>query len=99
MARFFDEKQADATVLKGKTIAIVGYGNQGRSQAINLRRSGHHVIVGNQKDASWDTATRDGFGPLPIDTAADRADIIMMLLPDEIAPAVYREAIEAKLKK
>lgn len=99
MAKFFDEKQAEPAVLKGKTIAVVGYGNQGRSQAINLRRTNHHVIVGNQKDASWDTATRDGFEPLAIDTAADRADIIMMLLPDEIAPAVYREAIEAKLKK
>jgi ketol-acid reductoisomerase len=52
MAKFFDEKEADPEFLKGRTIGVVGYGNQGRAQAINLRRTGHHVIVGNQKDAS-----------------------------------------------
>ena len=53
MARFFQAAEADPAILNGKTIAVIGYGNQGRAQAINLRRSGHQVIIGNQEDESW----------------------------------------------
>jgi ketol-acid reductoisomerase len=52
MARFFEPAEADPATLNGKTIAVIGYGNQGRAQAINLRRSGYRVIVGNQEDES-----------------------------------------------
>lgn len=99
MARFFEQKEADSEVLKGKKIAIVGYGNQGRAQAINLRRTGHDVIVGNQKDRSWDKACEDRFDPVPIDTASARAEIIMMLLPDEIAPEVYSRMVQRNLNR
>ena len=98
MARFFDAAEADPAILKGKTIAVVGYGNQGRSQAINLRRSGHNLIVGNQQDESWQRACEDGFETLAMDAAAARADVLMLLLPDEIAPAIYLKLIAPHLQ-
>jgi len=97
MAKFFAAADADPALLKGKTIAVVGYGNQGRSQAINLRRSGHQVIVGNQEDESWQQARADGFETFAMDAATARADVVMLLLPDEIAPATYRELIAPHL--
>jgi ketol-acid reductoisomerase len=97
MAKFFAAGDADPAVLTGKTVAVIGYGNQGRAQAINLRRSGHRVIVGNQEDDSWRNALGDGFNPLAIDAAAARADIVLLLLPDEIAPDIYRRMIEPHL--
>jgi ketol-acid reductoisomerase len=97
MAKFFAATDADPAVLSDKTIAVVGYGNQGRAQAINLRRAGHRVIVGNQEDDSWRQARDDGFEPLTMDAAAARADIVLLLLPDEIAPDVYRRMIEPHL--
>ncbi len=99
MARFFDAAEADPAILNGKTIAVIGYGNQGRSQAINLRRSGHQVIVGNQEDESWRQAREDGFEVFAMDAAAARADVIMLLLPDEIAPATYRQLIAPHLAR
>ncbi len=97
MARFFAAGDADPAVLSGKTVAVIGYGNQGRAQAINLRRARHRVIVGNQEDDSWRQALGDGFNPLAMDAAAARADIVLLLLPDEIAPDIYRRMIEPHL--
>jgi ketol-acid reductoisomerase len=97
MARFFELNEADPNVLKGRKVAVVGYGNQGRAQAINLRRAGHDVIVGNQRDSSWDQACADHFDPVSIDTAAALADITMMLLPDEIAPEAYAQMVRPNL--
>ena len=99
MAKFFAAADADPAILNGKTIAVIGYGNQGRSQAINLRRSGHQVIVGNQEDESWRQAREDGFETFAMDAAAARADVVMLLLPDEIAPATYRELIAPHLAR
>jgi ketol-acid reductoisomerase len=99
MAKFFAAGDANPALLNGKTIAVVGYGNQGRSQAINLRRSGHQVIVGNQEDESWQQARADGFETFAMDAAAARADVVMLLLPDEIAPATYRELIAPHLAR
>ena len=97
MARLFEASDADPAVLMGRTIAIIGFGNQGRAQAINLRRAGHRVIVGNQEDDSWRQALSDGFETLPMDSAAARAEVILLLLPDEVAPDVYRRMIEPHL--
>ena len=99
MAKFFAAADANPALLNGKTIAVVGYGNQGRSQAINLRRSGHQVIVGNQEDESWQQARADGFETFAMDAAAARADVVMLLLPDEIAPATYRELMAPHLAR
>ncbi|MGZ3510800.1 MAG: ketol-acid reductoisomerase [Candidatus Binataceae bacterium] len=99
MAKFFAAADANPALLNGKTIAVIGYGNQGRSQAINLRRSGHQVIVGNQEDESWQQARADGFETFAMGAAAARADLVMLLLPDEIAPATYRELIAPYLAR
>src|SRR5580692_12086460 len=99
MAKFFAATDVDPAVLSDKTIAVIGYGNQGRAQAINLRRSGHRVIVGNQEDESWQQAREDGFETLAMDAAAARADVVMLLLPDEIAPSTYRQMIAPHLAR
>lgn len=99
MAKFFMAADADPALLKDKTIAVIGYGNQGRAQAVNLRRSGHQVIVGNQEDESWRQAREDGFETLAMDAAAARADVVMLLLPDEVAPATYTELIAPHLAR
>jgi ketol-acid reductoisomerase len=99
MAKFFTASEADPTILSGRTIAVIGYGNQGRSQAINLRRSGCQVIVGNQEDESWRQAGADGFETLAMDAAAERADEVMLLLPDESAPEIYRSHIAPHLAR
>ena len=81
------------------TIAIVGYGNQGRSQALNLRDSGHDdVIVGNREDGSWDQAEADGFDVMSTTDAADAADVVCLLVPDEVMPEVFEESIEPGLE-
>jgi ketol-acid reductoisomerase len=99
MAKFFSASEADPGVLTGKTIAVIGYGNQGRAQAINLRRAGHQVIVGNQEDDSWRQARADGFEPLAVDAAAARAQVVLLLLPDEIAPEIFRRLIDPHLAR
>src|SRR4029077_1369402 len=85
MAKFFAATDADPAVLSDKTIAVIGYGNQGRAQAINVRRAGHRVIVGNQESESGPEGREDAWEPLAMDSAAARADIVLLLLPDEIA--------------
>lgn len=98
MTQFFYEEDADLERLSGREIAIIGYGNQGRTQALNLRDSGiESIIVGSVRDESWDQAKEDGFEVMPISEAAQRADILFILLPDEVAPSVYKSEIESAL--
>lgn len=98
MAKVYYDKDADLSVLKGKTIAVIGYGNQGAAQAQNMRDSGVNVIVGSIKDRSWDRAKKDGFKVMPIEDAAKKANIIHILLPDEVQAGVYEEKIAPYLK-
>lgn len=93
------ENDADLNVLKGKTIAIVGYGSQGHAQAQNLRDSGLNVIIGLREGKSWDQAKEDGFEVFPVDEAARRADLVQILMPDEIQARVYNEQIAPNLKQ
>lgn len=85
--------------LEGKTIAIIGYGNQGQAQANNLRDSGCKVIIGSIKDPSYDQAVKDGFEVYDIAEAAKRADIIHILVPDEYQAGVYKKDIEQHAKR
>lgn len=84
--------------LAEKKISLIGYGNQGRAQALNLRDNGADVLVGNRDDASREQAKSDGFESVPIPDAIARGDIVMLLLPDEVLPEVYKEQIDPFLK-
>jgi ketol-acid reductoisomerase len=96
-ARIFYDADADPGALAGKTIAVVGYGNQGRSQALNVRDSGLATIVGNLEDDYAARARADGFRVHSIAEACARADVIMLLVPDEVMPGVYAEAVRPHL--
>jgi ketol-acid reductoisomerase len=99
MTKIYYDSDADIDVLKGKVIAIIGYGNQGRAQALNMRDSGvEKIIVGSIKDDSSHIAHEDGFEVMSIGKACKKADIIFMLIPDEVAPKVYEEEIAPTLK-
>jgi len=96
--RVFYDADADPTRLRGKTIAVIGYGSQGHAHALNLRDSGHRVIVGlREGGASWQRAKAEGLDVRPVAEAARAADVIMMLVPDQEARAVYEASVAATL--
>ena len=84
MMKKYYESDADLSVLKGKKIAVIGYGSQGRGQSLNLRDSGLDVIIGLRKGKSWDAAAKDGMTVLSVAEAAKKADIIQILLPERL---------------
>jgi ketol-acid reductoisomerase len=97
-AKIYYDDDADLSVLKGKTIAIIGYGSQGHAQAQNLRDSGLTVIVGQRKGSpNYDLAVSHGFDPLPADEATHKGDLVNILRPDEVQADVYRESIRPNL--
>ncbi len=93
-------KDSDATLepLKDKTVAVLGYGNQGRAQGLNLRDSGVRVIVGNRDDTYRRQAIADGFQPLSIRQAAEEADFLLILTTDECQPVIWNEHIAPGLR-
>ena len=95
--RVYHDEDADLRDLADQTIAVIGYGNQGRAQALNLRDLGLPVIIGNRDDAYADRARADGFAPMSIGRAATEGDVIMMLVPDEVAPQVFEGQIAPNL--
>ena len=98
MGKVYYDKDGDINVVRDKVVAIIGYGNQGRSQALNMRDSGvQNIIVGSIHDASWNTANEDGFHTYSIAEAAKKADILFLLLPDEVAPEIYERDIAPNL--
>jgi ketol-acid reductoisomerase len=93
------DKDADKGILKNKTIAIIGFGSQGHAQAQNLRDSGYTVIVAELGGpANYKLALELGFKPVSAAEAAEKADIVQILLPDELQARIYRSDIEKGLK-
>src|SRR3977135_3707544 len=91
----FYEKAGDLSLLKGKKIAILGYGSQGHAHALNLRDSGHDVVVGLYPDSkSWKTAEAAGLTVVSTEAAAEAADIIMVLVPDHIQKRLYNDSVK-----
>ncbi|OPX78760.1 MAG: ketol-acid reductoisomerase [Methanosaeta sp. PtaB.Bin039] len=100
MATIYREKEADLRVLKDKTIAIIGYGNQGHAQGANLKDSGLDVVAADLKDSlAWKRAEQDGLRVMTVADAAKEADYIQILLPDELQPRIYREQIAPYLEE
>ncbi len=95
--KLIHDKDADLSVLNGKTVAVIGYGSQGSAQALCMRDSGVNVIIGSIKDASYDKAVEEGFEVMDIASAAAKADIVHILLPDEFHAPVYKKEIEASM--
>jgi len=94
----FDGRDADPELIRTRRVAIVGYGSQGHAHALNLRDSGVRVVVGlHQGSASAERARKAGFQVLPVAEAAAAADLVSLLIPDPIAPDVYREHIAPHL--
>jgi ketol-acid reductoisomerase len=99
MTTVFHDEDADLATLAGETIAVVGYGNQGRSQALNLRDSGLSVVVGNIGDAARARAAGEGFPVHDVADAVARADVVMLLIPDEVMPEVYARDVAPRLRR
>lgn len=99
MVKAYYENDADLDALNGKQVSVIGYGIQGRAQALNLRDSGVNVKVGLRKGGtSWKNAVEDGFEPLTVRDAAETGDVVMVLIPDEVQAEVYASEILPCLK-
>lgn len=100
MTKVYYDKDVKMDILKKKTVAIIGYGAQGRAQAMNLRDSKVKVVIAELKGTvNYKQAVKDGFTPMSSFDAAKKADIIHILTQDTIQPAVYKKDIEPNLKK
>lgn len=100
MARMYYDADANLDLLSNKTVAIIGYGSQGHAHALNLKDSGVNVIVGLYPGSKSEAkAQAAGLTVLPVKQAAEKADFIMILLPDEVQKTVYKEEIEPHLKE
>ncbi|MEM9658707.1 MAG: ketol-acid reductoisomerase, partial [Planctomycetota bacterium] len=98
-ATIYYDKDADLKTLEGKTVAILGYGSQGHAHAQNLRDSGVDVVVGQRPGgANYDLAVSHGFEPLPLEEASKRADVVNLLLPDEVQADIFRNHIRDHLE-
>ena len=98
VARVLGPGDATTAALEGRTVAILGYGNQGRAHALNLRDSGVRVVVGGRPgSARIDAARAEGFEAMPLSEAAARADLAVVALPDQAQPAALGRWIEAAL--
>ena len=99
MTKLYFEADANPKALAGLRIAVIGYGSQGRGQALNLRDSGCQVTIGLRPGGrSWKQAVEDGWSPVEPAVAVEGADVVVMLAPDMTQPRLYREAVAPRLK-
>jgi len=98
--KVFYDKDCDLSLIKGKNVAIIGYGSQGHAHAQNLNDSGCKVTVALRKDgASWNKAKNAGLNVAEVNEAVKAADVVMILLPDENIAQVYKENVEPNIKQ
>ncbi|ADU91147.1 ketol-acid reductoisomerase [Taylorella equigenitalis] len=98
--KVFYDKDSDLSLIKGKQVAIIGYGSQGHAHALNLHESGVNVVVGVRKDgASWKKAENAGLKVAEVAEAVKSADLVMVLLPDESIAEVYKKQIHDNLRE
>ena len=99
MAKIYYQEDCNLSLLDGKTIAIIGYGSQGHAHALNLKESGCNVIIGLYEGSkSWAKAEKQGFEVFTAAEAAKKADIIMILINDELQAGLYKKDIEPNLE-
>lgn len=98
MAKIYYEQDADLNALKGKTLAVIGYGNQGRNQALNLKDSGIKVVIGARSEKTKAQAKADGFEAYDAKEAAAKADIIQILIQDDLQGSLYKNDVLPSLK-
>jgi len=96
--KIYYDKDANLTEITSRTVAIIGYGSQGHAHALNLKDSGATVVVGLREGASWRKAEQSGLKVMPTADAVKRADVVMLLAPDEAQAAIYRQDIAPNLK-
>ena len=97
--KIYHDNDADLNIICSKTVAFIGYGNQGRAQALNLRDSGvSNIVIGNIDDDYAKRAREDGFNPVTIEEAVRQGDVLMLLIPDEDQQTVWREKIRNNIK-
>ncbi len=100
MAKIYYQEDCNLSLLEGKTIAVIGYGSQGHAHALNAKESGCNVIIGLYKGSkSWAKAEAQGFEVYTAEEAAKKADIIMILINDELQGQLYKEKIEPNLEE
>lgn len=100
MAKIIRDDEISIQLLKDKTVAVIGYGSQGEAQAKNIRDSGIDTIIGLRRGGvSWRKASEDGFQVYEIGEAVKRGNVILMLIPDPVQPAVYRDFVEPNVPK
>ena len=97
MTRVYHDNESSLEPIMNKTVAVIGYGNQGRAQALNLRDSGIRVIVGNPEDEYAVRAGQDGFYVKSIIEAVGGSEVVMVLIPDEVIPQVFKDEIAPHL--
>ncbi len=100
VAKVYRDEEISLSPLEGKSVAVLGYGNQGRAWALNLRDSGIKVYVGlERRGSSWAKALEDGFSPLPTEEAVSKADVIVFLIPDMAHRDVWLKKVKPYMKE